>query len=390
MRCGWTISNLRQKSISLPSIYGLSLPPGGLVVPGQDQRISAGRPLPDSDDPVQIVSPFDVVIGIVAEAASVPKLNMCQRVVELMEQLAPRETWSAEAERNLRSNLDSIGLRLSFTRPRARIARRGMFHAVAELIDAGQLAEDQIDRLEAVLRTYDPQMVLIEPGPRPLEISPVSGLTDYGVANEEWLEGVDGTTESAAWQPAGGRVVLAEETKLKHLGGWESPMEVRRSVVHLGQIGFPANRDSEEFFSKTINGLVDEYPTLRSNSEEPPIVVRHVSYGYDSPGENWLALNPEIGHKLGWRLSDEGLFRWIDDEAEIMVESIWWSDGLLGQSPLHFDIEVGEGWIVLASRRAWGALQYDLGTLMRSAHIEREFYKDGQSLKRAAVSVKSV
>jgi hypothetical protein len=73
-----------------------------------------------------------------------------------------------------------------------------------------------------------------------------------------------------------------------------------------------------------------------------------------------------------------------------MVESVWWSDGLLGQSPPHPGVEVGEGWLVLGSKSAWEAIQHDLGTLMRSVHIERAFYKDGQSFKRHALAVQSV
>jgi hypothetical protein len=275
MRCGWTVPSFRQKPISLPSIYNLSLPPRPLIVSGQNQRVTMRESILDSADPVRVVSPFHIDIGIVAKAARIPELNMLYRVVEFMEQLSPRETWSAEAEQRLRSNMDSVGIRLVFTRPRARIARRAMHHAIRELLDAGQLTEEGIDSLEAVLRTYDPQMVSAEPSPRPIGISPFSGLTRYSGANEEWLEHLDGAVESIAWRPDGGRIVLAEETQLKHLGGWESPMEVRQSVIHPSHIAFPPDVDAEEFFSRTVNGLVDEYPTLHSNSKEPSVVVRN-------------------------------------------------------------------------------------------------------------------
>ena len=39
-----------------------------------------------------------------------------------------------------------------------------------------------------------------------------------------------------------------------------------------------------------------------------------------------------------------------------MVESIWWTDSLVGQAPPHFDDEVGEGWLVVASQVAWDTI----------------------------------
>ena len=59
----------------------------------------------------------------------------------------------------------------------------------------------------------------------------------------------------------------------------------------------------------------------------------------------------------GWKISSPGHFRWIDDKDKIMVESVWWVDGLVDESPPHFEDEVGEGWLVVASAEAVSAIE---------------------------------
>ncbi len=98
--------------------------------------------------------------------------------------------------------------------------------------------------------------------------------------------------------------------------------------------------------------MVLEYPELQTEKNDHSIVLRNNPRIYDSPGGEWLALNPKVGNSLGWNLSEEGFFRWVNDEGKIMVESIWWMDGNIDQAPPHFDDEVGEGWLVLASKEA--------------------------------------
>jgi len=65
-----------------------------------------------------------------------------------------------------------------------------------------------------------------------------------------------------------------------------------------------------------------------------------------------------------------------------VVESIWWTDGCIEQSPPHFDDEVGEGWPVVASQVAWDAITSQIGTLKRMAHVKPSFDKEGERLQR--------
>ena len=370
----------------LPTIYQLSLPPPSIASLADRENIRAGEPLPDSDDPVDILRPFDLQIGFVAEEARLPKVNMCHRAVQIMQQLAPQETWSAQGEKRLRATLDPAGLRLPFRRPRSVLACRAMFHVLVELIDANVLGLSSLRRLDPVLRFYDPVMMLAEPKQRPSDISPISGLHQYESCNEEWLEQVDITGELVSFKTPDGNIVLAEKTTLKHLD-WERPTEIRRSVVCPSATTNPnSDYGYDSFFQTVPNRLVMEYLNIEVNAIPTPLILHHIAYGYDSHGADWLALNPNVGYLMRWKLANDGLFRWVDNEEQVMVESVWWVDGLFEQSPPHLNEEVGEGWLVVASPTAWAAINLQFDSLKRIVDVERSFYRDGQELKHGMQS----
>jgi len=381
-RIGLKVPQVSDILIPLPTIYELSLPPSSAASLASRVEVSAGEPLPDSDDPVEIVRPFDFHIESVAEQTGLPKVNVCHRAVQIMRELAPEESWSAEGEKLLRVTLDSAGLRLRFLRPRAMLARRASFHVIGELIDAGALGPSNLRRLECVIRFYDPDMILAEPAPRPPAVCPMAGRLQYGVDNEEWLERVGEAVDSASFKMAEGLVILGEETILKRLE-LETPTEIRRSVVHLsGTTHLNPDDDRDTFFQSVTNRLIREYPKMEMKRVPVPLIVRHTAYEYDSPGENWLALNPAVGYQLGWNLAENGLLKWVDDEGQVIVKSTWWADGFVGQSPPHLDEEVGEGWLVIASQAAWDAIASEFGTSKRTVNVERSFRRDGQLLRR--------
>lgn len=363
--------------IPLPSIYGLSLPKHSTGNVLDSEKISGEEPLPDSSDPVRIVSPLNLQLGFISEEAQLPKVNVFYRAVEIMRQIDPQESWSARGERKLRFILSSAGLKFPFRRPRVILVRSAMFHIVAELADADILRPENLARLEPVLRFYDPIMLLVEPQIRPKEIRFMAEEQDHRLGNEEWLGQVDKAIDMAVTYLRESHVVLAEETNLKRLE-WETPMEIRRSAVYQSPSS-PTTGGLEP--DAVINSLVTEYPGMGITETPIPFILRHKAYGYDSPGDSWLALNPTIAHQLGWTLAKDGLFKWVNDQGEVMAESVWWVDGLIDQSPPHLYNEVGEGWVVVASQVAWEAIGSRFGNLKRMISVERSFYRDNQRIK---------
>ena len=73
-----------------------------------------------------------------------------------------------------------------------------------------------------------------------------------------------------------------------------------------------------------------------------------------------------------------------------MVESLWWLDGPVEQSPPHLHNEVGEGWLVVASQSAWKIIESQYGVLKQIVKIERIISRDDNKLERQAYSERLV
>ena len=385
--CNWAQSRIDKYARPLPAIYSITLPPLGLEIPDGSNPVSHGRLVPDSEEPERIVEPFDVHLKTVSKLAEIDTANVYRRVVDIMHELAPFEdTWSEQAEGRLQSTLRSSGLIMPFVRPRARFARRAVFHAVAELDDAGKLSKENRDGLETFLRVYDAKMVLEKPSERPVQVSNmVSG-------EQNWVERAHESLVLTDWSSTDARFVLAERTILKRYGLRGELTEKRFSVVEssLLSIHVPVT-EPREFFTSTVNGSVSEYATLAHTSETPWLAVRNSPYAYESPGSDWLAINPAVAKDLGWNFVADGLFRWTDSNGRTMAESVWWTDGTIGLSTNREEInEVGEGWVVLISKTALRALCREFLSLSRVSLVMRRIDNEGKITENLANSRKPI
>ena len=373
-----------------PKIYRLSFPPNTPEEIAILEEIFPKGPLPKPEDITKIIRAYNLHIIAIAEEVGLPRMNVYYHIYQIMHNLAPPVSWSEQSEEQLRSILSSAGLRLPFRRPRAVLVRRAIFHMIAELMAADMLSSYNLNNLEPVLRFYDPSMMLIEPTKRPSSVHLMNDMLHDRRNSDEWLEQVDEAISSVSFKTSDGLIVLAEETILKCLS-WETHTEIRRSVVCLQAAAhLDPRRNTDSFFYEIRNCLLNLYSISCVDMENLPLILRHTAYGFDSPGVNWLALNPSVGYRLGWTISEDGLCKWVNDKDQVMVESIWWVDGLFEQSPPHLDDVVGKGWIVVASQEAWSAIKSQFGTLRHVVNVKRIFYKDGQPCERDICSDQDV
>lgn len=382
-RIGCEPAPFSPSTIPLPEIYRLSIPSTTIGATVTTERDPQDEPLVDIDDPVSVVRPLDKNLESIAKEARLPTTNLLYRALQIMKELSPEESWLPKGEESLRSYLTSVGLRFPFIRPRVQLARQAMFHIIHELASAGVLGPENLRRLESRFHYYDPFMFLVEPTKRPSQIEPPKGLDDFRISREEWLNRVEDDDCLNLGEVTDRGLVFAEETTLLHLD-WERTTEIRRSAVYLTG-AYHQDRLSGErsFFPEVINHLVEDYPNvhqtyskLRGDAPHFPFVIQHLGYGYDSPGNRWLALNPTVGYDLGWTINGDGLFKWVDNDGKIMAESIWWADGPIDHFPYQSD-EVGAGWLVVINPDALEALQARYGQLKRQVVIERSYYRNG-------------
>jgi len=363
-----------------PSIYGLMLPPQlGRVV--ADRPTPASAPIPDSDNPTDALAAFHTHLDAIAERAGLDATAVRFRAAQVMRELAPPEAWSERGEARLRDELYAAHLRLTYTRPRAALAKRAMFHVAAELADGGLLDADDLDALRPLLRHYDPHAVLIRPLPRPAAVAAMAGPGERWKVDADWLSATEASIAFAARTTPDGYVVLAEETSYLRLGRVQ-PREVRRSVVARLEDLSPGTGNTEAGVGRTLNELIAEYPSAVPYRSSGAIIIRNTAHWRDTPYKDWIALNPTIGYALGWLASTEGLFRWTDATGRIMVETFLWADGTPQTDVSEGDI-VGNGWLVVASPEAVVQLKGYARSMLRSIDTKRTYGDDSSSARAA-------
>ena len=370
--CGWPIVDSDGAMKPLPPIFGLTL-----LEDAAENRIAA---------------PFDTWIERIAEMANVDANNLSRRVRNKMDILAPHNhEWTEQAEELIATSLRRVGLQMPHSSVRYRIAQRALHHAVAELADANRISvQDQLI-LANRLSDYDPDMVLTDPCDRPNQIRSIVRL-NFNDDRQEWLENARESLPSTEWNADDGRIVVAEVTRLKKSGNYYKPTESRFCIVGPSDLAEEEREsDPARIFAPMFKGLVSQYPRATPNARPSTLAVRNIHFGYDSPGADWLAFNPETARQLGWSQLGDGIFRWVDDKGDTMVESVWWADGKFEFEPTGRDHgEVGEGWIVVATEAAVEQIVERFGPLSRMSIVQRSVVENGRPETNSATSTRPI
>ncbi|MBE3709814.1 hypothetical protein HJ210_22715 [Vibrio parahaemolyticus] len=337
----------------LPLIYGLELP----EISNKKEAIpfSAIRPgetLPDVDDPIELLRPLMTEARLVADMSNVPFENLAYKVCEFMKTLIPESEWNKQAEEIYRNWLEGVGLKLTYHRLRPKVAKLALSYAVCELLDAGRIPPQGVDLLRAIFKRSDELLLGLEPAIRPeCIVVPKAKDRDVSHNHDEWLGSIEqGITQFVARIDTG-KQIIGELTTWSWLD-WDLPTEVRMSTVC-----HPEWNDDVEvtspyaFFPSMKHWSASDYPKI-TFADEPSLVIYGTGAYIDHGGLEWLALNPAIGFYLGWSVSDEGLFRWINEKGDVMVESIYWKDGPVSRQPPKMDDICSNGWLVIASHSA--------------------------------------
>ena len=367
--------------------YSLELP--DLVMPEYAipfDAIPAGQPYPDTDDPLEMVRPFNHWFNILSKFSNIPVQNLLARAVLLMKILSPSDKWNKKAEQKLRGWLSAAGLKLSFNRLRPSLAFQALCHVLAELVDAKVISEHSLSLLKREIIIHEPILSLVEPSMRPLEIRiPTSDNVgtyprkDWGDIGQESLPLLPGRLEN-------NRFILAELTRIVHFE-WEMPAEYCFSMICQKDWPEPDDlQDAHDFFPFSSLWHAGSYPNLKDASEWPCIAILAKPLQVEFGGMEWLAINPVIPLRLGWKLSKDGLFRWLDSEDAIAVESVWWKDGPIHRTPPRFREVCSEGWLVAASGKAADDISKVIGQAIHLRAIVRRYKEQGEREKRSSVS----
>ncbi|NWB09064.1 hypothetical protein HX862_14220 [Pseudomonas sp. D5002] len=343
--------------VELPAIYHLQLPElrtHDPVVPSS--AVLASEVFPDSCDPLEMVRPHDGSLRWLSHASNIPVENLLERTASLMRSLQPESSWSKASEQQIRDWLETVGLAIPYNRARPQAAIRAISHVASELLNAGMLSNYDIEITLDMISVHDHVLARCVSVERPLSVGLFIRDTSYRTQTR-WIEEIDSALYSLVSRVGETAIVVGELTTLKEWD-WKEPIEQRYSMVCAEE--WSSNLESEsahQFFPHLSTWRARHYPYL-DRAEVLPSLITHGSSWQTLLGPSeWLAFNPYVAESLDWRLSEEGVFRWVDADGNTMVESLWWQDGPMHRKPERNGDVTAEGWIVTAHPDAFALLQ---------------------------------
>lgn len=381
-----------------------------------------------AEDAADFVAIFRAELDLIARWAGVQSEALYRYVADCATASLPAGSreYAFDDEPAIRDELRRLGLEVTYRRPRPRRVENALAEATAMLLDHGRLGERYLPALDRLFRSADPYFVIARPTRRPLVVAPIPERADSEYVANVWTAGV--TADNAAMgrtmpaiptTPAEGRgwptsepqrpdashaladaggspgstdhgwIVLAEETWLRWLD-WAHATETRVGARLEPHVWAPidSDEDAEEVPEpRDIDGdtaagaaldahvaefshlTADEYFTRARSSYS--VIVRNVTYRFETPGGRWIALNPALGEHLGWRTAQDGLFRWLDSDGRAVAESMWWQDGFAQQRPPLFHDEVGHGWLVRVTVVGWQQIAATVGDCVDWRRVAR-------------------
>ena len=370
------ISTERQ---TLPLTYQLELPEILL------EALPEGQPLPDSNDPLELIRPFQDRFEMLSELTDIPLQNLVARAATLMNTLKPRDEWNRHAEEKLLDWMKAAHLEVLFRRLRVAVTLGAFGHVLTELVDAQFLDERYLSFLQNFTRLHDPTLSLLTPVSRPPEIIVPNGEEMGPYPRKDWVDSGAEAFPLVLDTLRDGRIVLGEFSRFVNLD-WERPREDRCTMIcRVDWPGPDTLDDALKFFPSSSEWFAWDYPHLAKSQAWPSTIIRGYRYQVELTANDWLAMHPDIPLSLGWRLATEGLFRWVDAKGAIMVESIRWQDGSIHHHSPRLREVSSEGWLVVASSQAVELIAQAVGPAVRLSVILRRYRDQDKQDKKGII-----
>lgn len=335
----------------LPFSYEIELP---AIEFSHDSILSSdtrpGQSLPEFDSPWEMTRTVEFEMKLLSKFSGIPLQNIIERTYSLMKSISSKELWKKSAEDQIRRWLNGIDLHLTYQRPRPQIAREAVAYVSGELWDAGKIPEKHAAFMAVMLRRSDNLLLSIEPDEQPSYISLPGAKSISASGNiKAWLQNVRESISCFSGRDDRQWYIVGEYTKWS--ANSRSANEERLSMVCHPEIHNKKEIDSRyNFFPNQSFISACDYP--RFDNDDPSLVVSNYLVRIDHGRTEWLAFNPTIARDLRWVYSEDGLFRWVNKQGEIMAETFFWKNGPVDRRTYQEEDVCSEGWLVLVSPEA--------------------------------------
>ncbi|NRR93170.1 ATP-binding protein [Winogradskyella undariae] len=352
-----------------PLIYNLKLDgKGSLIISEKDriERIDKSGYLPETENPIEYVWIYKSELELMSEKSGYELINLATRLKHHSKNMMVPEWYDGLSEQELRNLFDSrFGVKTTYIRPRTQSVINGMMIVLKELVE---LRKIDIGFAKYISNIFDESMYFIFPQEKPKFISTILKNDNYAPSSDEkWAHEIteEYLDKTLNYNVSEEFIILAETTMIKGHGDGTTS-ENRQSFIDC----FDSTVDSNLIFSSINKCYFEDYEFGETTNN----ICYYNWLRTFNHKRNWLAFNASLARFMGLNLSNEGYFRWLDENDELVVESVHWQSGEEYNNSRNLHSESGNGWLVLITKKGFERLKKALGetTLYQHQRIERE------------------
>lgn len=335
-----SLFNERVKDI--PFIYKMEIPYQPEIVISDEQRmcrLDKTGFLRSTNDPLEFCHLYLDDIKEISKLSGFGVINIAHRIKDLGEKNYVEPVWfKGLSEKEMRDIYEyKFELKIPYKRPQYQKVWCGLMIVLKELWEL-----DIIDRglADFISNSFDEEIHLIEPIKKPDFIkSIIKDKKGYAPSSDEkWVYELskEYLVETLIFKGGNDLYILAEYSIIEGQGDGVSS-EIRQSFVEA----IEQEIDYYYIFNLCTKRYINEYGSIDKDG-----ICLYNWIHTTSKKRNWLAINPKLAKTMNLKLSNEGNFRWLDENENIVVESFYWKSNNEDNRSRNLHSESGQGWYV--------------------------------------------
>lgn len=338
------------KTKALPFIYNIEIPHSPeLIVSGSERmdRIQQTGYLRETNDPIEYCNIYIKDIEEISKDSSVEVINIATRIMNIGENYYKQPDWlNGLSEKEIRKVYEhDLELKIPYRRPQPQKVWCGLMVVLKELLELKLI---NVWHCDFISNQFEEETFIIKPVMKPKFIPSLIGNKegDYAPsAKKDWVYELsdDYLNDKLNFKVNDDFFVLAENSIIEGQGDGVSS-ETRQSFVAFEKAS--VIKDNYTIFNIDMKVRIQDYQYLNKGNT---ICFYNWIQNFGEK-RNWLAINPSLAKAMNLKLSTEGNFRWVNENQEIVVESVYWRNNDEGNRNRNLHSESGFGWFVVMSQ----------------------------------------
>lgn len=331
-----------KKTTETPFLYKMEIPYQPEIIISEKQRmerLNKTNFLRNTNDPLEFCHLYLADLKEISRLSGFPIINIAHRIKYLGEKFYLEPEWyKGLSEKEIRDIYEyKFELKIPYNRPQYQKVWCGLMIVLKEL---WELKKIDIEIANFISNHFDEKVFLIQPIKKPEFVKPIiKNNKDYAPSTEEkWVYELseDYLKEVLSFK-TDNFFILGEFSILEGQGDGISS-EIRQSFVEA------THQDLDNYYY-TFNLCTKRYINEYHSIDIDGICIYNWIHTTDHR-RNWLAINPRLANAMNLRPSDNGSFRWLDENGNIVVESFYWKSNYEKNRSRNLRSESGQGWIV--------------------------------------------